>query len=125
MFYWVIKISIISIIFILIVHNILHFLTDTLTIPKIKDLVNTPNEKYRDIYNIIERSDNTQPKRHIPSGATDISMIPSLSDEHLPITKPSLPLDTKQDMKNELKNFMKSHMKSEGGNKNTPQFMPI
>jgi len=124
MFYWVIKISIISVIFILIVHNILHFLTDTLTIPKIKDLVNTPNEKYRDIYNIIERSD-AQPKRPVPSGATDINMIPSLSDEHIPTTKPSLPLDTKQDMKNELKNFMKSHMKSEGNSQSAPQFMPI
>jgi hypothetical protein len=102
----------------------LHFLTDTLTIPKIKDLVNTPNEKYRDIYNIIERSDE-KPKRPVPSGATDISMIPSLSDEHLPMIKPSLPVETKQDMKNELKNFMKSHMKSEGKSQSAPQFMPI
>ena len=53
MLLWIMKVSIISVVFILVVHNILHFLTDTLTIPKIKDLVNAPHEKYQDIYKTI------------------------------------------------------------------------
>ena len=58
MLLWIMKVSIISVVFILVVHNILHFLTDTLTIPKIKDLVNAPHEKYQDIYKTINQ--NTQ-----------------------------------------------------------------
>ena len=43
---WIIQISLISIIFIFLVHHILMFFKKKLTVPKIKDLVNSPNKKY-------------------------------------------------------------------------------
>ena len=49
MLFWIIKISLLSIIFILLVHHLLIFLKSTLTVPKIKDLVNSPNQKYQNI----------------------------------------------------------------------------
>ena len=49
---WIIQISFISIIFIFLVHHLLMFFKSTLTVPKIKDLVNSPNEKYQHIYEI-------------------------------------------------------------------------
>ena len=100
MIYWTIKISIISIIFILIVHNILHFLRDTLTIPKIRDLVHAPNEKYERIYNIINTNDTTPPIPAQPSekanGTTPIDSIPAISD----MPKPDISSQTTQSMKN-------------------------
>jgi hypothetical protein len=53
MLVWIAQISIISIIFIFLVHHLLMFLKSTLTVPKIKDLVNSPNQKYKDIYDTL------------------------------------------------------------------------
>lgn len=124
MIYWVIKISIISTIFILIVHNILYFLRDTLTIPKIQDLVHAPNEQYERIYNIINTNDT---KTHIPAqpsamtnGTTLIDSIPAISSD---MPKPTLSSQTTQSMKDELKNFMKSHIGKPADV--APQYMPI
>tara|TARA_Y100000816_G_scaffold187373_1_gene136219 strand:+ start:922 stop:1275 length:354 start_codon:yes stop_codon:yes gene_type:complete len=115
------KVSIISVIFILVVHNILHFLTDTLTIPKIKDLVNAPHEKYQHIYSTIHKegkpsTTNDQPSIH---GTTDINSIPPISRDDL---LPNLSSKNKQDMKNELKNFMKKQLTHDD---NKPEFMSL
>lgn len=53
MFSWIIQISIISIIFIFLVHHLLCFFKTTLTVPKMKDLVNSPARKYQDIFDTI------------------------------------------------------------------------
>ena len=115
------KVSIISIIFILIVHNILHFLTDTLTIPKIKDLVNAPQNKYEDIYRTINQktSYSAVPENEKIHGTTDINSIPSISTDSL---LPKVPVKANQDMKNELKNFMKKQLKQED---NKLEYMPL
>ena len=47
---WVLQISIISFLFIFLVHHLITFLKSTLTIPKIKDLVDSPSQKYKNIY---------------------------------------------------------------------------
>ena len=124
MLYWTIKISIISIIFILIVHNILYFLRDTLTIPKIRDLVNTPNEKYERIYNIINNNE-TPPQSINPNGTTSIDSIPPINDSNTSNAPNIIQISsqTKETMKNELKNFMKTHI--EKPSNSTPQYMPL
>ena len=53
---WIIQITIISIILIFLVHHLIHFFKTMLTVPKIKDLVNTPNEKYKNIYETISHN---------------------------------------------------------------------
>ena len=51
---WIIQITIISIILIFLVHYLINFFKSTLTVPKIKDLVNAPIQKYEKMYNIIQ-----------------------------------------------------------------------
>jgi hypothetical protein len=53
---WVIQFTIISIILIFLVHHLINFFKSTLTVPKIKDLVNTPSQKYETMYNVIKNS---------------------------------------------------------------------
>ena len=50
MIIWVMKWVVISLILIILLHYLYIFFKDTLTTPKIKDLVNKPNEKYKDIF---------------------------------------------------------------------------
>ena len=88
MLFWTMKITIISIIFIFLIHHILVFFKTNLTTPKIKDLVNAPIQKYDTIFNAINSN---------AMNSTNIS-------ELLP---PAPPLD----MKNELKQFMKKQFK--------------
>ena len=47
---WVIQISIISIIFIFLVHHLLMFFKTTLTVPKIKDMVKRPQQRYDTLF---------------------------------------------------------------------------
>lgn len=68
---WVIQISIISFLFIFLVHHLITFLKSTLTIPKIKDLVDSPSEKYKNIYaqlsnNSNKFADEKEPKEKAP-----------------------------------------------------------
>tara|TARA_B110000046_G_scaffold42882_1_gene47658 strand:+ start:894 stop:1220 length:327 start_codon:yes stop_codon:yes gene_type:complete len=57
MLLWVSQQIIISFIFIVLIHSIYTFLQNNLTTPKIRDLVNISNEKYKDIYKTIEQED--------------------------------------------------------------------
>ena len=91
MFLWIIQISLISIIFIFLVHNIISFFTTTLTIPKIKDLVTAPTQKYEDMFNIMSANKSNT---FLDNDSN------SNSNENL-------------DMKDELKNFLKQQLTSE------------
>jgi hypothetical protein len=50
MFFSIGKWGIISFMLIFLIHYLYLFLMNTLTVPKIKDLVNKPNEVYRDMF---------------------------------------------------------------------------
>ena len=54
MFLWILQSTIISIILIVLVHYLFSFFKSTLTIPKIKDLVHKPNQKYEDMIDTIQ-----------------------------------------------------------------------
>jgi hypothetical protein len=92
MFTWIIQISIISIIFIFLVHHLLMFFKATLTVPKIKDLVNSPNQKYQNIYDTIS---------HKSTSYTDIDLLPTVESNN---------------MKNELKSFLKKQLNNDNIN---------
>ena len=91
MLFWILQSMFLSIIFILVVHHLIHFFKTTLTIPKMKDLVNAPTQKYDNIYNIIGNSQSTA----LPSLASSSSTVDSSSFL----------------MKNELKHFLKTQLK--------------
>jgi len=92
---WVIQMTVISIILIILVHHLINFFKSTLTVPKIKDLVNTPTQKYENMYRIIN-NENTYPSTNTTNKEyTLIDLLP----------KPD-----ESTMKNELKSFLKSHL---------------
>ena len=95
---WIIQITIISIILIFLVHHLINFFKSTLTVPKIKDLVNTPNKKYENMYDIIHSSN---------SSSSNTS--PIISDEYNLV---DLIPKKETSMKNELKNFLKKQLHS-------------
>ena len=92
---WIIQITIISIIFIFLVHHLINFFKSTLTIPKIKDLVNSPNKKYENIFDIIKNNSNNNLDSTSNSNSNNYSLIDLL------------PQTDKPTMKNELKIFLK------------------
>jgi hypothetical protein len=67
------------------------FFKSTLTVPKIKDLVNSPNQKYQNIYDTIS---------HKSTSYTDIDLLP-INDS------------TDMTMKNELKSFLKKQLNND------------
>ena len=96
MLYWVLQVTLCSIIFILLVHNIIHFLKTTLTVPKVKDLVNVRNQKYENIYNIVNEK---QPEY---SYSID-DLLPKNENENSSGSASA-------SMKDELKNFLKKQL---------------
>ena len=54
MFFSICKWGLISFTLIFLIHYLYTFFMNTLTIPKIKDLVNKPNEKYKDIFETLQ-----------------------------------------------------------------------
>jgi hypothetical protein len=106
MIFWTLQITIISIIFIFLIHHLINFFKSTLTIPKIKDLVNSPAQKYENIYKtinsattatIIDATDTTN-----ATNITDITDIISSRESSLK--------NSSNVMKNELKKFLKSQI---------------
>jgi hypothetical protein len=96
-----------SILFIFIVHQLILFLKNTLTIPKFKDLVNAPMKKYDKIYKIISDSESNN------NGTT------SINDDEIITANINLDLEgtdinaiNNDLMKHELKNFMKDQFNS-------------
>jgi hypothetical protein len=62
MIFWTLQITIISVSFIFLIHHLINFFKSTLTIPKIKDLVNSPAQKYENIYKTINSNDSALKK---------------------------------------------------------------
>lgn len=63
MLLWVIKQAVISAVLIILVHYIYIFFRDTLTVPKLKDLVNKPQSQYREIYKSLQGSERPPPAK--------------------------------------------------------------
>lgn len=47
---WFIQVSVVSLIIIYVIHNLYSFFKDTLTVPKIKDMVKRPQQKYDTLF---------------------------------------------------------------------------
>lgn len=98
---WIIQITIISIILIFLVHHLINFFKSTLTVPKTKDLVNAPIQKYEKMYNIIQT-------QHAQSEIEPSSDTPPNDYTLIDL----LPKKEENTMKNELKNFLKKQLHS-------------
>ena len=59
------------------IDHLIKFFTNTLTVPKIKDLVNNPNKKYESIYEILSHSkDTSENNNNDNNDSTDIFSLP-------------------------------------------------
>jgi hypothetical protein len=121
---WIIQISLISLIFIFLVHHLIGFFKTTLTVPKIRDLVNSPSQKYKNIFDTINTNmsmsmstisltDNNSNS----NSYTAIDLLPSSSQTY---TSPSLDDSTKDMMKDELKSFLKKQLNTNDSNSTFP-----
>jgi len=103
MLFWLIKIIFFSIIFIFLIHNILNFLLETLTISKTKDMIQITNQNYKNIYDILSQNininiDNKDIQEKENDDITLINTLPNtISDDN---------------MKNELTNYLREQLKN-------------
>lgn len=107
MLFWTVQTILISFILIFLVHHLITYFKQILTVPKTKDLVNSPIQKYNDMFKIID------------SGSQNSSAIPANQNiniqDYLPkpgFTREEIKNDVNQEMKNELKSFLKKQMTS-------------
>lgn len=111
---WVIQTTVLSVTLIFLVHYLINFFKSTLTVPKIKDLVNSPTQKYQNMYNIIQQGENSNYSNQSQQSNQDytlIDLLPKLdqSTQQQTQTQPS----PAGNMKSELKNFLKSQLHTE------------
>ena len=125
MLYWTIRTTILSTILILLVHHLINFFKSTLTVPKFKDLVNVPAQKYADMFTIINNPVTQHyvltpdpVMKHNVSSSSDINSLPNYENTYnmIPTTNDATNLSDNDNMKNELKDFLKKQLTSDKHN---------
>jgi type II secretory pathway component PulC len=99
---WIFQMSVISLILIILVHYLFTFFKTNLTIPKVKDLVNKPQEQYEMLFNTIKS--NSIAKNSIGSDKQSNEGTRAINNT---------------EMKNELKNYLKELSNSKTINSNS------
>jgi predicted PurR-regulated permease PerM len=73
MWYWIIKVSILSLVFIFLLHYLYSFFVSTLTVPKVKDLVTLPQEKYNEMFHSLQQQQSQSLQRATNDNDVNIS----------------------------------------------------
>jgi hypothetical protein len=107
MWSWIIKVAVVSFLFIFLLHYLYSFFKTTLTSPKIKDLVNKPMRKYDSIYDSLENN-----KSYIEESESAHAHIRNA----LLSNSTSMQNPAKQNMKDELKKYL-NELSGTSGNK--------
>ena len=102
MFFEIIKWSIISLILIILVHYLFIFFKDNLTIPKTKDLVTKPLEKYKVMEDIIINNNISSTNKVIDNNILNNEKIGTTQISNLDLNNID---NVDNNMKNELKQF--------------------
>ena len=105
MWSWIIKVAVVSFLFIFLLHYLYSFFKTTLTSPKIKDLVNKPMRKYDSIYDSLENNQS------YIEDSESVNIRNALQSNSTSMQNP-----IKQNMKDELKKYL-SELSGSGGNK--------
>ncbi len=74
----IIQMSILSLIFILLVHHLLYFFKNSLTVPKVNDLIISPTKKYEKMFHVISSNKvkvNNITDKNCINGTTNINEI--------------------------------------------------
>jgi hypothetical protein len=111
MLFWTLQTTIISIILIFLVHNLFSFFKSTLTIPKIKDLVNAPTQKYENMFNVMSKNNLSKYEDNENDYETENNdTYLSAEKEHKNYKNQNPNINS---MKNELKDFLKTKLKED------------
>ena len=105
MMFSIVKWTIISLTLIFLIHHLYTFLMNTLTVPKIKDLVNKPKEQYKDLFQTMQQG---------ISGSNNISN----STER--VQGISISASNSKEMTDELSSFLNDLKKKGGENYSLP-----
>jgi len=107
MFSWIAQTTIVSIILILLIHHLIHFFKSTLTVPKVKDMFNSPIHKYETMFQSLKENENNN------------NNLEEREKNYLPTTIPKPDVES---MKNELKTFLKQQQQNQNqsGSNNYP-----
>jgi hypothetical protein len=106
MFYLILKWTIISLILIILVHYLYSFFKTTLTVPKIKDLVNRPAGAYKEIYETIEKVKVNEREKLKENNENNINSVSNSV------------IKNEDNMKDELKSFLNSLSSSDANKRN-------
>ena len=87
---WFIQVSVVSLIIIFVIHNLYTFFKETLTVPKIKDMVKRPQQRYDTLFRELRNQVAENANANANSSANSIVNSSSNAD----------------DMKNELKRYL-------------------
>lgn len=134
---WIIQISLISVIFIFLVHHLLMFFKKMLTVPKIKDLVNSSEQQFQNIYDTIShkssndykandynandyktndyKANNYKANNYKPNDYSEIELLPN---DNVVSSFDSLTNNDSNLMKSELKLFLKKQLNEHSDNVN-------
>ena len=111
MLFWTVQTIIISIIFIFLVHHLITYFKQILTVPRTKDLVNSPIQKYNDMFKIISNGHVSLSSSSSPINVSEY-LPKNVEDTLLPQQEAVITSETKNSMKNELKSFLKKQLNS-------------
>ena len=64
MLLWTLQSIVISLILIVLIHCLFYFFKNTLTVPKVKDLVNKPRERYNEVISTLNNEKDTIPNKN-------------------------------------------------------------
>lgn len=115
MFYDITLWIITSLILIILIHYLFNFFKDTLTTPKVKDLIQEPLMRYKDIENITNNTNNSN------NNNNNKDIIGTTSIEEI-IDKKNTTTNNESDMKSELKNFFNELKQQNSSNNFTNNF---
>ena len=93
---WFIQVSVASLIIIYVMHNLYSFFKDTLTVPKIKDMVKRPQQRYDALF----RELRNQVQASNASNASNVNANANASNAN------ANPGSESDNMKNELKRYL-------------------
>jgi hypothetical protein len=111
MFYDITLWVITSLILIILIHYLFNFFKDTLTTPKIKDLIQEPLMRYKNIENITNIPNSTNNSNNINNNIIGTTSIEEIIDNK------DFKNNNENDMKSELKNFF-NELKQQNSNNN-------
>jgi uncharacterized protein YerC len=98
--FWIAQVVAVSFIIIFILHNLYFFFKDTLTVPKMKDMVKRPQQRYDALFRELRMRNEVSSEAAISEAAISAAAISAAAISAAPSS------EANDDMKNELKRYL-------------------